>query len=347
MQYSIGYQLPDELDSTLEIVQDYRDSISEVYFAWPGERSGRTPVGIEQMEDLEQLKALMLEELHRIRDMGIRLVLLMNGNCYGGDAISQSFQRHILQLVGDLREQIGVDAVTTASPFVAEQIRALDPEMEIRASVNMRIGTVKAMTYLEDLFDGFYMQREFNRDFDRIQQLHAWCDAHGKKLHLLANSGCLNFCSNQTYHDNLVAHESEIAKQKNVERKYPSPCWDYMSKPENWVSFLQNSWIRPEDIHHYDPYFETAKLATRMHANPRKVIAAYTRRRFAGNLPDLMEPGHASLFRGYFWDNQKFPKEWFERTSACNKQCHCCSYCKQVLREVLTPIRVLEDKYVQ
>ena len=37
------------------------------------------------------------------------------------------------------------------------------------------------------------------------------CDAEGKELYMLANSGCLNNCSAHVFHDNLVAHEAQIA----------------------------------------------------------------------------------------------------------------------------------------
>ena len=68
------------------------------------------------------------------------------------------------------------------------------------------------MKYLEKDFCGFYMKRELNRDFEMIEKLHGWCKENGKKFYLLANSGCLNFCSAHNFHDNLVAHEEEISK---------------------------------------------------------------------------------------------------------------------------------------
>lgn len=43
----------------------------------------------------------------------------------------------------------------------------------------------------------------------------------------LANSGCMNFCSGQTFHDNLVAHEREINEIVNINRESSSLCWDY------------------------------------------------------------------------------------------------------------------------
>ena len=83
--------------------------------------------------------------------------------------------------------------------------------MDVRASVNMRLGTVRAMEYVSHLFDSFYIQREYNRDLDRIDELREWAGRNGKRLYMLANSGCLLWCAVQTFHDNMVAHEAEVA----------------------------------------------------------------------------------------------------------------------------------------
>ena len=346
MKFSLGYQLPDEFDSVTEIAEDFHKNISEIYFAWPGEPSGRTPVGFME-PDLDECKAIMEKELSRVKQLGINLVLLLNSNCYGKDAVSFVLQNRMIALVGELDSKLGLDTVTTTSPFVAQTVKENFPHLSVRASVNMRIGTIKGMECVSEYFDGFYMQREYNRDFERIKLLHTWCEENNKTLHMLANSGCLNFCSNQTFHDNMVAHEAQIYLNRNVERKYPSPCWNYIEKRENWVSFLQNSWVRPEDISHYAPYFSTIKLATRMHANPRKIISAYSRERFTGNLLDLTEPGYSQLFKDYILDNRLFPVNWFDTTSKCNKQCNTCNYCSEVLTKILVNVNELEAQFVQ
>lgn len=335
MKYAIGYQLPDENDSITEIAKDYREHLEEVYFAWPGEASGRSPLGLMEEVDQKTILEVFEEELAELDRMGIKLVLLFNANCYGDKAISLELRDRVLKLMAYVTKKYRLAAVTTTSPFIAKTIKEACPEIEIRASVNMRIGTVKGMEYQSKYFDGFYMQREFNRDLSRIGELKAWCDGNGKKLYLLANSGCLNFCSSQTFHDNMVAHEAGIIKQKNMPSKYPSPCWEYMEDSANWVAYLQNSWIRPEDIHRYEPWFPMAKLATRMHANPRKVLAAYVRGKHRGNLMDLTEPGFGKILQDHIIDNTLFPADWFERTTSCDKQCHLCGYCKSVLEKVL------------
>ena len=48
--------------------------------------------------------------------------------------------------------------------------------------------------------------------------LKAWADANGKSLHFLVNSGCMNYCSGQSFHDNLVAHEAEIAETTGLSK---------------------------------------------------------------------------------------------------------------------------------
>ncbi len=37
----------------------------------------------------------------------------------------------------------------------------------------------------------------------------------------------------------------------------------------------------------------------------------------------------------YVIDNTKFPDDWFEVTSRCDKKCHQCNYCNEVMDQVL------------
>jgi collagenase-like PrtC family protease len=336
VKFALGYQLPEEgEDPFVEIVRDHREHIEEVYFPWLDMPSGRSPMtsqnGIVDWQGQQQLEA----DLRALRKMGVKLDLLLNASCYGRLGFSRYLANYVCSIIAHLQDLVALDAVTTMSPMIASAVKHHFPKVDVRASVNMRLGTVKALQYVAHIFDSFCMQREFNRDLARVAALKAWCDAHGKRLHMLANSGCLNFCSVQAFHDNLVAHETEVSETINVEERSPAMCWAFYGDRANWVSFLQNSWVRPEDVSNYAPYFSVMKLATRMHANPRRVIEAYARGRFAGNLPDLLEPGHGPVFAPYVIDNSKFPSDWFARTTRCNKKCHECAYCSAVLKQVL------------
>jgi len=338
MQLAVGYPLfADDLALPfVETVRRHREQVGEVYFAWPGDPSGRAPAGgrfgSADAEAQEQLET----DLAELKAMGVRLDLLFNANCYGARAISQDLARHMRSTVERIAGSVGLDAITTTSPFVAAVLRESFPDLHLRASVNMRIGTVQGMDYLADLFDSFYVQRDYNRDMDRVRELHEWSRARGKSLCILVNSGCLAFCSGQTFHDNMVAHESEIAAAQNVACDVLA-CRRHLHDPANWPAVLAATWIRPEDLHHYEPYAAIAKLATRMHQRPELVVGAYAHRSFRGNLLDLLEPGHGDLLPGRFIDNAAFPPDWFARTTSCSRNCSRCDYCRRVLHTVLGP----------
>ncbi len=339
MKFAVGYQLPEEDEEPLvHIVRDFREQIDEVYFPWPNMPSGRSPMGSMDGAVDWQAQRRLESDLSAFKEMGLKLDLLLNASCYGRYGFSRYLANKVCSIVAHLRDSVGLEVVTTMSPMIARVIKQNFPAIDVRASVNMRLGTLKSLQYVADLFDSFYLQREYNRDLERIQELKDWCNREGKDLYMLANSGCLNFCSVQTFHDNLVAHEQEVSEMFNVRDETPALCWRYYQQRENWVAFLQNSWVRPEDIHHYEPYFSVIKLATRMHENPHMVIRAYCEERFMGNLPDLLEPGHGPVFAPYVIDNTRFPKDWFVKTTSCDKRCDRCNYCSSVLECVLVNV---------
>lgn len=337
MKFSVGYRLcdPDE-ESFVSIVERYREHIKEVYFPWLGISNGRGVFGEQDGFVDWSAQNTLVADLKALKKMGITLDLLINGNCYGEDSMSLRLQQKIYSVLKYLEsEECAVDVVTTTSPAIAHMVKEISPDTEVRASVNMRLGTVKAMQYLAHLFDSFYICRDFNRDFDRIKALKAWADENGKKLYMLANSGCMRDCSFQTFHDNMVAHNEDIHSKKNIKGFMPYACWNYIKDHENKVSVLQNTWVRPEDIHNYEPYFDMVKLATRIHERPAMVIDAYSRGKYYGNLLDLFEPGFGPAFAPFVLDNSKFPDDWFEKTTTCGGNCEHCNYCNSVLGEIM------------
>ena len=131
--------------------------------------------------------------------------------------------------------------------------------------------------------------------------------------------------------------------------RYPSPCWEMMYRldaPHAAATFLQESWIRPQDTAAYEPYFSEMKLATRMHTSPRRVLGAYVRGRYSGNLLDLTEPSYSRRFDRYILDATRFPKDWFERTTGCAKNCESCGYCLHAAQEMLVEKRELERQFL-
>ena len=146
MQFAVGYQLAEtEEEPFSDIVRDFRQHIAEVYFPWLDMPSGRSPMtcrdGFVDWEGQRKLE----QDLGSIKAMGIKLDLLLNANCYGRLGLSQHLSNLVCSVVAHLKEYVGLDAVTTASPMIAKTIKENFAEIDVRASVNMRVGTVKGM----------------------------------------------------------------------------------------------------------------------------------------------------------------------------------------------------------
>lgn len=342
MKFAVGYQLPDDDEPLFaELVREFREHVAEVYFPWPDLPTGRSPLVKWGDPQRQTVQAQLEQDLLALRRLGVKLDLLLNASCYGTEAHSLALAERVSSVITHLLDLVGLDTVTTMSPFLAETVKRRFPGVETRASVNMRLATVRSLEYVAHLFESYHVARECNRDPERLAELHAWTEANGKRLIMLANSGCVSHCPVQTFHDNLVSHEAEAVEMEHVPGEAPTLCWSYLRDPRHWVSFLQSTWVRPEDLHHYRAHFPVVKLATRMHANPRRVLQAYVSQRYCGNLPDLFEPGHGPLFAPFIVDNSRFPQDWFARTSTCGQQCEHCSYCLSVLPEVLVPATAL------
>lgn len=330
---SIGYQHSDEIGFSSYVTR-YRDRIEEVYFAWVDQPSGRSMVGGYDGYFDYSIQSAMVEELRRIKGENVKLHLLFNGNCYGDEALSKSLAGRVYSIIDYLSDMgIAPDGITTTSPAIAFMIKERYEGIDLRASVNMRIGSIKGIKYQEHLFDSFCLAKECNRDLDRLREIKAYAEERGKRISILANSGCFRDCSGQIFHDNLVAHEAGISCRKNIDFM-PYTCWSYLRDRENHHCVLENTWIRPEDIHNYEGLCDIIKLATRMHALPGMVIDAYAREQYSGNLLDIFEPGHGPALAPVVVDNDRFPTDWFERTTACDKCCERCGYCRSVAERV-------------
>ncbi len=292
MKFSVGYQCT-PLPLIDEILRE-KEKISEVYFSWADYPNGRNSQLRQKRLTAEEAHARQKADLRRLSEGGIRLNLLFNAMCYGKDSQSRAFFEGIGDTVDTLMTEYGIASVTTTSPLIARFLKDNFPTLEVRASVNMSIGTIEGMDYIKDVFDSFYAAREQNRDLAALRSLKQWCDAHGKKLYGLANSGCLNHCSAHVFHDNLVAHEQEIAREDNG-YAFEGVCRKHLKENPRAI-LTRSSFIRPEDVPLYEGVFEALKLATRVSSVPLRILKAYLSGAYRGSVTDLLEPNHSALF---------------------------------------------------
>ncbi len=330
MKFSVGYQIRDD-DTLVEAILKNRDKIGELYFSWADFPNGRSMASSSAYNPYEAEKK-QAADFERLKKSGIKFNLLLNGNCYGKYAQSRSFFCKIGETADYLKETYGLSSVTTTSPLIAKFFKSNFSELEIRASVNMEIGTAEGMDYLSELFDGFYLKREYNRSLEKITAARGWCDKNSKKLYCLANSGCLNFCSAHVFHDNLVSHENEISEMDNA-YAFVGQCREYLQNAEKRSGWLRlTNFIRPEDMSLYERYFDGIKLATRVNSNPAGVINAYCKGAYSGSVVALLEPNHSDLFYPAIIENKKIPDNFAKTVLTCDKSCDKCGYCFEALK---------------
>jgi hypothetical protein len=279
LKFAVGYQLDQgEKRPFSDIVRKYKEDIREIYFPWLDSQSGRSSLTNRRGAIDWYGHNKLISDLRLFRDLGFKLDLLLNGNCYGKYAISQYLQNNIYSILDYLEDVIGgVDIVTTASPAIAHMIKQRYPDMEVRASVNMRIGTVKGIQYVSHLFDSFYIQREYNRDFERIEELREWACKYDK--HDESNSSYFRASSEiselGTMQWAMYSHgilmkarpESEIVAE--YIKPYFNRHWDgirgyYYTPPEKETGHLAVAGYK--GVYHicfriFDAYFRYALLA--------------------------------------------------------------------------------------
>lgn len=291
MKFMVG--LPTADREFLRCIVEHKEHIHEVYFSWGDFANGRNSQTESNLLLPWELQQQQIEALKVLSENGVALNLLFNANCYGKDSMSRSFFHKVGDATDYIVQHFGLRSVTTTSPLIAKFMKQNFPETEVRASVNMSVGTTQGMDYVSDYFDSFYLQRELNRDLSKIAEVKQWCDCHEKHLYLLANSGCLNYCSAHTFHDNLVAHESELAAMDNA-YEFHGICKEYLKNTAHLDALISNTnFIRPEDITLYEPYVSAVKLATRVHKNPCMVLESYIRGKYSGDILALLEPAHS------------------------------------------------------
>ena len=335
MKYEIGYPTHSR-GSFFALITPYLDKIDELFFPWEGFSGGRAPFGRDDLTARERLEW----ELKQFSQSGVRLNLLLNGSCYGGEAMSNDLARRVCLTAEYLCERYDLAVVTAASPFIAHVLKQYFPHLEVRASVNMWIDGIEGMRQCGELFDSFYLKREYNRRPQEIAKQHEWCKANGKKLYLLANSGCVPNCAFHIFHDTMVSHSAEVMRTVNDDSFQPYNCRRLMAQEENRYLLLAGNTVRTEDIHHYEGLVEGVKLATRIHPYPATVIGAYARERFTGDLCALTEPGFGDLLAPYMLENSAVPEDFWHRTANCSRNCAGCGYCKEVYEQIKRKIEV-------
>lgn len=314
-----------------EAVEPYLDAVAEVSFPWPG----ILPAPVNG--DLAALRATLIRDLKWCRERGLALDLALTATCYGHSASTAGQRHEVLELIDHLSAQgLRPNTVSTYSPYLARIIKRFRPGIGLRTAPGMRLNHLIALEYLADCYDEFFIGGDVQRDRDTLRRFHSWCLAHGKKLCLLANSGCLRSCPWQTFHETLESHNPEAARRDGAQIGFNPVLCERMFDDGRLIEFLRGSWIRPEDIAKYQAYIDIIALSTADSPDPAVVVGAYCAGSFNGDLFSLLDPGFRDRPHRVLLENSAFPADWVESGIAgkCAVNCSHCGRCETVLAKI-------------
>lgn len=241
------------------------------------------------------------------RKLGFDFNYLLNGACFDNQELTVKGQKQIHQTLKWMVD-IGITATTVTNPILLRIIKANYPQLKVRISVFADVDHPRKIEYWEkNGADVICLRSLFmNRD---LRALKAMRKATNLELELLANENCIQSCSLDIAHMNLISHSSQARHQQGAYVIDHCILECSKAKMKDPVNFVRSDWIRPEDTHLYEELgYHTFKLVDR--SLPTDImlmrIKAYAERRYDGNLLDLVQSyGHESTAAREAHYNQK------------------------------------------
>ena len=316
-----------------ELAEEYAPFLREVCFPWPGLLSARELDG-----DPVELRKQLVDDLRFCRSKGMLLDLLADATCYGEKAFKFAQREEYLGHLKAMADAgVAPEIVTSVSPYISSITKIFSAGIERRASVNAKLFSTLAMEYISSKFDSLCIGRDVQRDLPTMKAFAVWANKNGKKLCMTVNSACLRFCPWQRFHETLCSHHFAHALPELKRVSMPPTLCAGVLADKNYEEILRGSWIRPEDLHRYEPYVSVVNLAALEAPRPDLILRAYTSGSFDGDLLLLLDRDYASQLAPMIFDNKAFPPEWSEGKIAglCAADCTHCGKCADTLKRVL------------
>ena len=261
----------------------------------------------------------MAAYVQRVHDAGIKFNYLLNASCFENRELTRAGQRSIRNLL-DWLSELGVDAVTLNHPLLLQMIRKRYPSLKTRIGVFAAINTVQRARFWEGEGADCLCLEDIavNRDFKLLAKIRETvkCD-----LQLLVNNSCFYSCGMSNTHMNMLSHASQSKHRSKgffIDYCIIRCTQEKLADP---VNYIRASWIRPEDLHHYQKIgYQNFKIVER--SSPtlllQKRVRAYAEGHYEGNLLDLIQPyGHAED-RKSAWGKVRLALRYFLRPLKVN-----------------------------
>jgi collagenase-like PrtC family protease/putative sterol carrier protein len=287
MRISLACNWKHNLLSFLEENPELKNNVHDLYgtydFSFTG--SGR-PFLLMQKKGKSEIE----DYINRVHELGLSFTWLWNGECLGYFKFDKEQQSNALKEL-DWLDDMGVEYLTVADPYLAQFAKTYHPNLRLKVSVISEINSLTRALEWEEIIGSkgvLTLSIMLNRNFPMLTKIRdvVECD-----IELLLNDCCLNECPFRFFHYTECSHASQ--KHDVLEGYYND--WATIAcqnqKAYNPEQILMSKWIQPSDLDGYmDIGIDYFKISGRRYATAWLIQAlkAYSKKEYKGSLGDIL-----------------------------------------------------------
>lgn len=230
----------------------------------------------------------LAKSIRLAHERGLHFYYLLNSSCMGNQELSRAANRQIHALLDSIVEA-GADGVVLALPYLLALVKKRYPKLHASISTFAGVGSPQKARIWEDRgADRLVLPPNLNRDRTKLEKIRQSVKC---ELELFANVMCTYQCPFDFAHaasnghassstDSLKGFGIEYHSYQCAERRLQEPS-----------EIIRGRFIRPEDVGVYEEIgIDVLKLSDRLRSTRWLVraVAAYTSRRYEGDLADLI-----------------------------------------------------------
>ncbi len=274
-----------------------------------------------------------------------RKFLLINSRAHAyGAYFDEERPRKVIKILGAMLRAKVIDGIVFADAYYLQALSDAGAdevsELEAIPSVNFQADSFDIIAGLLEFIastrfklpETLLLDRSLNRRPEDLKAVSARCRKAfaNIKLELLANEGCLWHCPFKPTHDCHISMLNTGQSMDIFRVNRDLGCMRTLGRDPSRL--FKSPFIRPEDIDAYEPFVDVLKLCGRTSGAPflTRVVEAYLRGKYSGNLLDLMDAMDGTA-RWLHVSNDSLPADFLQHLLSCSRQCSACSYCKELI----------------
>ncbi len=329
----------------VEFLAECADELDSVHFALALSRSLDHRVRFGDAGIDSNLVSL----LGRLR--GPRRYLLLNSRfCSPDTLLDREGLQGLVRSMRGLLEGGVLDGIVYSDHYLLQRLADLAPDLagvlEAVPSVNCMLNSFARIEAQLSWIRGtgfrpparIVLDRSLNRDLDRLAGVARQCRQRWPDIRIgvLANEGCLHHCPYKFSHDAYISLANLQGRDRTFTLNRELGCLRVLGEQPHRI--LQSPFIRPEDLELYLCHVDTVKLCGRSLGAPflTRLLTAYIRRRYDGNLLDLLDSVHWLAERIHI-DNSALSFDFASMLSGCDNRCDRCGFCRELFESISCP----------